>query len=171
MDSMPEVYPLVHCDAVFCCPINNKITGEKKMKKFTQVLLIIALLVIPILAFSGMDVPDTVKDVLLQYIEDQATRLYIVSDESTPTDVSGSLGYVTIDSGDFTIADGDTSGRKTTIAAQEITTTGAGTARHWVLTDETPTIIDIGTITPKVVESAAVYEFATVNLTEVRDAQ
>ena len=142
------------------------------MSKFKKFLLVMVLVLIAGFAFAGPDVPDVVKNVLLQYIEDNAARLHIVSDSSIPTDVSNTLGNVTIDASDFTIADGDTSGRKTTIAAQNITTTGAGTARHWMLTNAAgDTIYDIGTITAKVVENAAVYEFATVNLTEVRDAQ
>jgi len=123
-------------------------------------------------AFGSAYIPDSYyTDFVEAVTSDSATRLYIVSDSSTPTDVSGSLGYVAVDSGDFTTDDGDTSGRKSTISAQEITATGTGTARHWVLTDETPTIINVGTMTEKAVTSGETYQFTEKNLTEARDAQ
>jgi len=74
---------------------------------------------------------DAVMDAALQYIEDNVTALHICS--GNPTDRAGaltnSLGNVTVDSSDFTIANGDTSGRKSTMAQQSITSASAsGTA-------------------------------------------
>ncbi len=65
-----------------------------------------------------------------------STILHVCS--SQPANYAGiaavSLGSVVIDSGDFTKADGDTSGRKVTIAAQTISAASAsGTANHVVL--------------------------------------
>lgn len=67
-----------------------------------------------------------------------STILHVCS--SQPANYAGiaavSLGSVVIDSGDFTKADGDTSGRKLTIAAQVITAasaSNAGTTLHCAL--------------------------------------
>lgn len=143
------------------------------MKKIILLVTLLVLLLTPF-AFAGPDVPDTVKDVLLDEIADNANRLDIVSDATTPTDLTGTLGNVALTvgdgNGDYTIADGGISGRKLTLALQEITTTGAGTVNHWVLSDGT-TIYAVGTVTAKVVDSAAVYESAEVVIVEVRDAQ
>lgn len=67
-----------------------------------------------------------------------ANRLDLVSDESTPTDLSNSLANVAltpgIGGGDFTIADGATSGRTLTVADKlGVAVTGSGIQRHWVL--------------------------------------
>jgi len=146
---------------------------RRKMKKWIMILLICLM---SATAFAGPVVPDAVMDVMLQYIEDNATRLHIMSaapDAATGyTDVTASLGVVTIDSGDFTIAAGSTSGRKTTISAQTITATGNGTVTHWALMNAAgDTCYDSGTVTSKVVTNASVYEFESVDLTEIRDAQ
>ena len=66
------------------------------------------------------------------------TRLDVTSDSSTPTDLTNSLASVTLTAGDgngdYTIGDGDTNGRKITIAEQaDVTVTSSGTARHIVL--------------------------------------
>lgn len=48
---------------------------------------------------------------------------------------NNSLGSITIAAGDFTKANGDTSGRKSTLAAKTITASAAGTADHVVVDD------------------------------------
>lgn len=75
---------------------------------------------------------NTVLDAPLNSIA-SCTRVDIVSDTSAPTDLTNSLAYVAVDSGDFSIADG-TTGRTLTLAAQSgIATTAAGTPAHIVL--------------------------------------
>lgn len=74
---------------------------------------------------------DAVADAALQYIEDNVTTLHVCSGD--PADraavLTNSLGNVTIDASDFTIANGDTSGRKSTLAQQSIASASAsGTA-------------------------------------------
>jgi len=78
------------------------------------------------------------------------TRLRVCAGQ--PTDyadaVTKTLASVVVDSGDFAKADGDTSGRKVTVAQQSsITITASGTADHVVLTkeDQSPSLLQIGT--------------------------
>lgn len=62
------------------------------------------------------------------------TRVDIVSDTDAPTDLTNSLANVTVDSSDFSKADGGSGGRTLTLAAQSaIATTAAGTPAHVVL--------------------------------------
>jgi len=74
---------------------------------------------------------DAVADAALQYLEDNVTTLHVCSGD--PADraaaITNSLGNVAIDATDFTIANGDTSGRKSTLAQQSIPSASAsGTA-------------------------------------------
>lgn len=68
---------------------------------------------------------------------------------------AASVGSVVLDSGDFTQADGDTSGRKVTIAAQSIPAASAnGTANHVVLASTgDSTLRYVTTITPQAITS------------------
>ena len=75
---------------------------------------------------------DVVLDAALNTIA-ACTRVDIVSDTVAPTGLTNSLAYVSVDSGDFSIADG-TTGRTLTLAAQSgIATTASGTPGHLVL--------------------------------------
>lgn len=85
----------------------------------------------------GKTVANTVIDAALAEIA-TCTQMDVVSDTSTPTDLSNSLASVSLTAGDgngdYTIADGDTSGRKITIAQQaDINITATGEANHIVL--------------------------------------
>ena len=85
----------------------------------------------------GKYASDSVMDAALAEIA-TCTRLDVTSDTSTPTDLTNTLATVTLTAGDgngdYTIADGDSSGRKVTITQQsDLTITAAGTAKHVVL--------------------------------------
>jgi hypothetical protein len=85
----------------------------------------------------GVMVQDAVMDAALDEVA-TATRLDVTSDSSTPTDLSNTLANVTLTAGDgngdYVIADGDSSGRKITVAQQaDVSITGSGTAKHIVL--------------------------------------
>jgi len=112
-------------------------------------------------------------DAALAYLA-TATRLDITSDTITPANLDNTLGNVTVTAGDgngdYTIANGDISGRKLTLGAQEILATGSGTAKHWVLSIS-GTILATGTVTDKSISSGSTYEFPATNVYEVRDAQ
>lgn len=79
------------------------------------------------------DVLDAALDVV-----SAATRMTLCS--SAPANFAGissvALADATLDSGDFSIADGDTSGRKVTVAAQSgIEVDATGTVTHLALDD------------------------------------
>jgi len=81
--------------------------------------------------------PNDTIDAMLDEIA-TCTQMDVVSDSSTPTDLSNTLATVTLTAGDgngdYVIADGDTSGRKLTVGAQTgVSITGSGTALHIVL--------------------------------------
>lgn len=107
-------------------------------------------------------VPDAVIDTLLDEIA-TATRMDVVSDVSTPTDLTNSLANVTLTAGDgngdFTIAAGDTSGRKLTVAQQTgVSITSTGDANHVVLS-LTGTILDVTTCTTQTLTSGGTVTF------------
>jgi hypothetical protein len=82
---------------------------------------------------------DDILDAALQYIEDNVENLYICSAEPT-TFAEANSTYKLGSKATPTItgpANGDTSGRKTTVdAITDGSVTGTGTATHWALTDD-----------------------------------
>lgn len=77
--------------------------------------------------------PDAVLDAMADAIIAEATTLYVCSGQ--PANFAGisavALADVTIDSGDFTKANGDSSGRKVTIGEQaDVEIDAGGTATH-----------------------------------------
>jgi hypothetical protein len=106
----------------------------------------------------GKFVPNAVIDKLLDEIA-TATRMDVTSDSSTPTDLTNTLANTTMSSGDFTKADGDTSGRKVTVAQKSgVSITGTDTARHVVLSLG-GTILDVTTCTEQVLTSGGTVTF------------
>lgn len=84
-------------------------------------------------------VHDDVLDGALDIIRNNCTRLTVCSTQPT-TYTEGNATYaladVTVDSTDFTKANGDTNGRKLTVSAQSGVLIGAsGTAQHIALLD------------------------------------
>jgi hypothetical protein len=84
----------------------------------------------------GKAVPDAILDAMADAIIAAATTEYVCSAE--PANFAGiaavALADVTIDSGDFTKANGDASGRKVTIGQQaSVPIDSSGTATHVVL--------------------------------------
>lgn len=83
---------------------------------------------------------DSMLDAALNYVADNGSQLDVVSDTETPTDLSGSLASTALTvgagNGDYTLDDGDTSGRKLTIAQQaDINVDASGDANHIVISD------------------------------------
>lgn len=89
-------------------------------------------------------VADAVLDEALQYLASNASRMDACS--AAPTSYAEAtstytLANVTLDSDDYTVGDGDTSGRKATIAEQaDIAVTGSDTATHVALTNGSDTL-------------------------------
>ena len=87
---------------------------------------------------------DEVLDAALDYLESADQLVICIGQPSTYADATtdsggggNACGEVAIDSSDFTQGDGDTSGRKTTVAQQTgITIDVSGTADHIALVDD-----------------------------------
>lgn len=93
-------------------------------------------------------VPHAIIDLMLSQL--QGTEVFVCS--SQPVDraaaVSGALATVAIDGSDYTLSNGDVSGRKITLAAQQgVNIDVGGTANHIVVGDGT-TITDIAACDP-----------------------
>lgn len=89
--------------------------------------------------------PDLVMDAALDYIA-AATVMHVCSTlDATPTYaeiVAASLANVAVSGADFTKADGDVSGRKTTVSAKSnVDVTASGTANHVALVTSSGTTV------------------------------
>lgn len=88
---------------------------------------------------------DSVQDAALNEIKDNATHICLCSSE--PSDYTSAyatvmLARTTVSSGDFTIAAGDVSGRKMTVAAKSaFSITNNGTLTHVALVDQNNTLL------------------------------
>jgi hypothetical protein len=89
----------------------------------------------------GKKTHDDVFDAMLNYIKTNCTRMTACSAEPadyTEANATVALADVTMASTDFTAANGDTSGRKLTVAAKSaVTIDASGTANHVALLDVT----------------------------------
>ena len=98
----------------------------------------------------GKKVDDTVLDGALNIIKNGATRMVACSAE--PANYAGiaavALADATMASTDFTVANGDTSGRKVTVAAKSsVLIDTSGTATHVVLHDNVSVLHYVTTCT------------------------
>lgn len=111
----------------------------------------------------GKFVPNATIDALLDEVA-TATRMDVVDDVSTPTDLTGTLANVAMvagDGNDYTIGDGDVSGRKVAMAEKTgVSITGTGTALHIILSLAS-VIIDITTCTSQALTSGGTVTFPT----------
>jgi hypothetical protein len=82
-------------------------------------------------------VPDAILDEMLDIIASQCTRVTICSTQPTTyteANATYALADVTVDNTDFTAANGDTNGRKITLAQQTgVTIDTSGSAQHIAL--------------------------------------
>ena len=105
----------------------------------------------------GKSVHDDVLDGAMNIIQDNATQESICSQQPTTRTeavTTYSLGNIAVTSGDFTHANGDTSGRKLTVAQKQESAgvDSNGTANHVALTDATR-LLYVTTCTDQVVTS------------------
>lgn len=110
-------------------------------------------------------IPDAVLDDMLEVISQHTTRVTICSTQPTTyteANATYALADVTVDSSDFTAANGDTSGRKITVAQQTgVTIDTSGTAAHIALLDATGTaLLAVTTCTSQAVTAG---NTATIN--------
>ena len=89
--------------------------------------------------------PDAVMDAALDYVAAATVMHACTTLDSTPTYAeitAASLASVTVSSGDFTKADGDSSGRKLTVSAKTgVSITTSGTATHVALVTSSGTVV------------------------------
>lgn len=109
-------------------------------------------------------VHNDVLDGALNVIDANATRMTVCSSEPTTYtegNATFALADITIDGTDIAIADGDTSGRKATIAAQAgVTIDTSGTATHVALLDVANTkLLYVTTCTSQALTAAGTVDF------------
>lgn len=111
-------------------------------------------------------------DAALEDIRDNAERLVLLSSEpSVYADVATfELADVAVAVGDFTIAAGDVSGRKLTLAAKTVTGSANGTATHYALVDDTGTRLLLWhTMTNVAIENGVTQDVQEVDAWEIQD--
>lgn len=112
--------------------------------------------------------PDVI-DGALNVIKNNATRMTLCTTQPTTfaeANATYSLAQVTMVSGDFTLANGDTSGRKVTVAAKSgVSVATSGTVTHAALLDVTNSKLLFVTTTP----STAVAGGGTVDIGSWKD--
>jgi hypothetical protein len=121
---------------------------------------------------AGEFVADVVFDAALDEIAGNAVRLAVCS--SAPAAyaniAAATLASFTIDSSDFTKANGDTSGRKVTVGAQSgATASGTGTATHLVLHDNSSVMYAINACSSQAITTGNTVNTAAYDI-EIRDA-
>lgn len=88
---------------------------------------------------------DSMMDAALDYLKNNVTRICVCSAQPTTYTeaiTTYELADVTVDSTDFTHANGDSSGRKTTVAAQSgVTIDNSGDATHVALVSVSDTTL------------------------------
>jgi len=117
-------------------------------------------------------IPDAVMDAALNDIRNNADKLHICAGQPADyADVSShSKGEVSLTSSDFTIADGDTSGRKITVGSQTVPPGADGTIDHLVLVDVSESSIKaVTTIPSKAVTNGVSVTIEAFDLWEIRD--
>jgi len=121
--------------------------------------------------------PDATIDSFLDIIADGATRVDVCSTQPTTYAEATStytLGNTTLTSGggggDWTIGNGDTSGRKLTLAQQTgISASGTGTAAHIAFTDGVSTLYAVATCTSQSVTSGNTITINSFDVLEIND--
>lgn len=121
----------------------------------------------------ALSFPDATLDIGLDaMIGDVVTRAVLCTTE--PANYAAVAGVTlvsyTVDSSDFTKGNGDTSGRKITLAQQSGNNASAsGTAGHLALTNGTDTLYAVLTVTSQAVTSGNPVTINAVDVLEIRD--
>ena len=123
-------------------------------------------------------VNDAVLDAALNYIADNGTTLHVCAGQPTSI-TTGTLAGATelaeftltvgAGNGDYTLANGDVSGRKLTVAAQTgASITASGTADHLAITDGTSSLIYVTTVTSQAITSGGTVDTSAWDI-EIED--
>lgn len=119
-------------------------------------------------------VADTVINAALEKLQSNAVRVTICSAQPA-TYAEGmatyALGTLAAVSGNFTIADGDSSGRKVTYSAATVVVGTSGTINHvaWIGTAGSGTVLAVGTCAPTAVTAAGTVVINAVDIWEIYD--
>ncbi len=116
---------------------------------------------------------DAAMDAELDYIAG-CTILFILSGEpSSYSDAAATKDLAThvLTSGDFSKANGDASGRKLTLAAQNgITVDHSGTATYWAIgISASSTLVAYGTLTSQALTAGNTVNFPATDVDEIAD--
>jgi len=123
-------------------------------------------------------IPDAIIDLEVAAVTGSVNKLFICSDQPTTyTEASAApatgycLATIALVGGDFTAGDGDTSGRKITLAAQNgESVTTSGTATHYALgASGTSTLYLVGTISSQAIVVGNLINFPATDVLEIRD--
>ena len=121
-------------------------------------------------------VADEIMDVALNMIADIGDTLYACSDQPAnwAAIAAISLGSVALTegdgNGDYVVGDGDVSGRKLTLTAQEITASDTGNVTHLVIADDVAeAIAAITTCSSFGVTNGNPFDVASYTIWEIRD--
>ena len=117
-------------------------------------------------------VNDLVLDQALNYIKSNADLMTLCNAEPTTLTeavTTFALADVAMATGDYTIANGDTNGRKVTVAAKAgVTVDTTGTGNHVALVDNTTALLYVTTCGAQAVGAAGTVEFGTWDI-EIAD--
>lgn len=121
--------------------------------------------------------PDATIDAFLDVIADNVDRIDVCSTQPTTYAEATStytLGNVTVTAGDgggdWTIGNGDASGRKLTLAEQTgITASGTGSAQHIAGTNGTDTLYFVATCTSQSVTTGNTITINSFDVLEIAD--
>jgi hypothetical protein len=110
-------------------------------------------------------VNDVVLDAALNYIRDNADLMTLCSAEPTTLTeavTTFKLADVAMAPADYTLANGDTNGRKVTVAAKAgVTVDATGTGNHVALVDATTALLYVTTCAAQAVGSGGTVDFGT----------
>lgn len=116
---------------------------------------------------------DGIMDAAFTFIQQNVTRVGIATAQPTSFAEYGtySVGTLAIASANLTIADGDTSGRKLTLAAATIAVGTTGTVNHIAIvgTAGSGTLLFVGTCAPTAVTASGTVILAAWDLDEILD--
>ena len=117
-------------------------------------------------------VSNTVLDQALNYLDANADLMTLCSAEPTTLTeavTTFALADVAMAPADFTVADGDTNGRKVTVAAKSgVTVDTTGTGDHVALVDGGTELLYVTTCTAQAVGSGGTVDFGTWDI-EIAD--
>lgn len=97
-------------------------------------------------------------------IVDNAVRMAVCSSQPATyaAIAAATLAQATMTGADFTVADGDTSGRKVTIAAKAgVSITASGSATHIVLHDNSSTLLYVTTVPTQALTSGGTVDIGS----------